>query len=188
MEIKAVTRESKSRGLVVTAVCAVALVGLGRAEAGDRAAISVRGGAILLGDPIQFVGASSKVNPRCYPALQRLADLLRATPSIQTVRIGAHTATGPSATSNLSLSERRANAVKAQLMAMGIAATRLQVRGYGDQVPVATNQTREGRALNQRVEVTIVASALGTPGWSDLEVDGVVANGTAPVAEYHFDW
>jgi outer membrane protein OmpA-like peptidoglycan-associated protein len=53
---------------------------------------------------------------------------------------------------NLSLSQKRANAVKIYLAQKGIAAKRLKPVGYGEADPVASNKTAEGRAMNRRIE------------------------------------
>ncbi len=54
---------------------------------------------------------------------------------------------------NQKLSERRAETVKAYLVLYGIDVSRMTVRGFGPDRPVAENDTEEGRALNRRVEL-----------------------------------
>jgi OOP family OmpA-OmpF porin len=56
---------------------------------------------------------------------------------------------------NQRLSERRANSVKTYLVEHGIDGSRLSTVGYGESRPIASNQTREGRALNRRVELNV---------------------------------
>jgi len=56
---------------------------------------------------------------------------------------------------NQNLSERRAASVSQYLASGGVAALRLQSRGYGERYPVASNDTSSGRAMNRRVEVNI---------------------------------
>ena len=62
---------------------------------------------------------------------------------IQIIRHDAH---------NLTLSQQRADAVKAQLITMGIDASRLTTKGFGDSKPIGTNDTPSGKANNRRVE------------------------------------
>ena len=56
---------------------------------------------------------------------------------------------------NLKLSQDRANSVRVELEKMGIAANRLAAEGYGQEHPVASNDTEEGRALNRRISVRV---------------------------------
>ena len=57
--------------------------------------------------------------------------------------------------SNLSLSQKRAEAVKNYLAQNGIDANRLEAKGFGQEKPVADNSTPEGRAANRRVELKL---------------------------------
>ena len=71
------------------------------------------------------------------------------------VRIEGHTdSTGPEAY-NQGLSERRANSVRSYLVSHGVDASRLTTVGYGESRPISDNATREGRALNRRVELQV---------------------------------
>ena len=56
---------------------------------------------------------------------------------------------------NQGLSERRANSVMDYLVDHGVAASRLSTTGFGESRPIASNQNREGRALNRRVELHV---------------------------------
>jgi len=58
---------------------------------------------------------------------------------------------------NLGLSERRAQAVRDYLVSLGVPAEKMRVLGRGENDPVASNDTKEGRAQNRRVEVIVVA-------------------------------
>jgi len=57
---------------------------------------------------------------------------------------------------NIKLSEARAKAVRDYLVQMGIEASRIGYKGYGNSRPIADNQTAEGRALNRRIEIEII--------------------------------
>ena len=93
------------------------------------------------------------VRPDSTPTLNEIATLLRADPALRVDVVG-HTDAQGDAAHNQRLSERRARAVVAALVAThGIAADRLQARGAGATVPVASNDDEAGRARNRRVEL-----------------------------------
>jgi outer membrane protein OmpA-like peptidoglycan-associated protein len=59
---------------------------------------------------------------------------------------------------NMELSKRRAQSVTDYLASLGVSATRFTIQGYGESQPIATNDTDEGRTLNRRVEIAIMAN------------------------------
>ena len=59
---------------------------------------------------------------------------------------------------NQSLSIRRVEAVKAYLVSKGVPAGQIRTEGKGESQPVASNQTRDGRAQNRRVEIEVVGT------------------------------
>jgi outer membrane protein OmpA-like peptidoglycan-associated protein len=69
------------------------------------------------------------------------------------LRVEGHTDNVGAAAANQSLSERRAQSVKAWLVSHGIAEDRLSIKGFGDTRPVADNSTDEGKTKNRRVEL-----------------------------------
>jgi outer membrane protein OmpA-like peptidoglycan-associated protein len=69
--------------------------------------------------------------------------------------IEGHTDNTGDKTKNLTLSQKRADAVKNYLVKKGIDASRLTAKGFGDTVPVADNKTADGRAKNRRVEFKV---------------------------------
>jgi outer membrane protein OmpA-like peptidoglycan-associated protein len=69
--------------------------------------------------------------------------------------IRGYTDTTGSVTGNLKLSDKRANAVRNYLVENGIDTSRLTAKGYGQESPIDTNDTRAGRANNRRVEVKV---------------------------------
>ena len=81
--------------------------------------------------------------------------MLAANPSLQ-IRIEGHTDDVGQEPDNLRLSEARAQAVHAWLVANGIDARRLSFRGYGESQPIATNDTPAGRALNRRTVFVVI--------------------------------
>lgn len=80
--------------------------------------------------------------------LRRNADLV--------VEVAGHTDSAGAAEYNASLSERRATTVRDYLVAGGVNAANLTVRGYGEERPIADNSTADGRADNRRVELRIL--------------------------------
>lgn len=73
-----------------------------------------------------------------------------------TIIIEGHTDNTGNATQNLLLSKKRAEAIKQWLIAQKIEAARIQTIGYGDQQPIASNNTEAGRAINRRTSFKII--------------------------------
>ena len=84
-----------------------------------------------------------------------IAALLKANPKLK-VSVEGHTDASGTSEGNRKLSDDRAKAVKAALVAAGIEAGRLQAKGFGQDKPVADNRTEAGRAKNRRVDVVIL--------------------------------
>ncbi len=93
------------------------------------------------------------IMPESLPELKRIAVFV-ATYGYQ-VRLAGHTDKVGSPEANKTLSQARAQAVRNQLIAYGVAPEAVKAYGYGDLKPVAPNDTEEGRQLNRRVEITI---------------------------------
>ncbi len=72
------------------------------------------------------------------------------------VVVSGHTDSSGSTTFNQSLSERRAQSVSTYLHAAGVIKDRIEVIGFGETQPVASNKTKEGKELNRRVEITLL--------------------------------
>ncbi len=89
------------------------------------------------------------------PELQKLIDLMTENPAIR-IEISGHTDNVGSADSNLVLSGNRAKAVANYLIGKGITQDRISHKGLGDQQPVASNDTEEGRAQNRRTEFKVI--------------------------------
>ena len=88
--------------------------------------------------------------------LDKVVMFMRANPSL-VVEIGGHTDNTGSQEHNLWLSGKRAGEVAAYLVDHGIKKERIEFRGYGMEVPVTTNETEEGRALNRRTELKVLS-------------------------------
>jgi len=92
------------------------------------------------------------LKPSARDVLADAVKTLKDNPSVHVV-VEGHTDSIGSEAYNQRLSERRAQAVKNYLVREGIDASRISTRGYGKSRPVASNQTKEGRAKNRRAEV-----------------------------------
>ena len=112
------------------------------------------GGTILLNN-IFFEFAKAALKPESFPELDHVVEFLNTSPSI-TIRISGHTDNVGSEANNQKLSQARAESVVAYLTSKGVAASRLEGKGYGKSKPIATNDSEEGRAQNRRVEFTIL--------------------------------
>ena len=87
--------------------------------------------------------------------LNRLKKLLEENPSLH-IQLNGHTDNVGEQTDNLTLSNNRAKAVYDYLVQEGIVATRLSYRGFGETIPIDTNDTVSGRQNNRRTEFVIV--------------------------------
>ena len=112
-----------------------------------------RGMVITLGD-VLFEFNRAEVKPSAQARMAQLADFLKQYPD-RRVSIEGHTDNIGTAAYNTELSQRRAEAIKSQLIGLGIASDRIATVGYGKDFPVASNDTDTNRAINRRVEVVI---------------------------------
>jgi OOP family OmpA-OmpF porin len=106
---------------------------------------------------IEFELNQADVRPQYRPELQKVAEFLKTYPST-TVVIEGHSDNTGDADYNLALSQRRADSVRDYLIKnFNIDPERLTAKGYGEERPIATNDTAEGRARNRRVVAVISA-------------------------------
>lgn len=100
---------------------------------------------------IKFDVNKAILKPESITVLKMVQQFLTDNPTIN-FEIGGHTDSDGDDALNLKLSQARADAVKEQLIKMGIAAARLTTKGFGKLKPVVPNTTAEGKANNRRVE------------------------------------
>lgn len=103
---------------------------------------------------ISFDFNSATVKPEFRPALDQVAQTLASYQSTF-VDVSGHTDSVGTVQVNQRLSEQRAASVADYLSYQGVNRARIATRGYGKSMPIATNDTDEGRAMNRRVEIKI---------------------------------
>jgi OOP family OmpA-OmpF porin len=103
---------------------------------------------------ITFPFDSAKISDADAPVLDLAAEQLNANPSVRARVVGHTDSTGDEAY-NQKLSERRAESVVEYLAKAGVESSRLEASGAGESEPVASNDTKDGRAQNRRVELNV---------------------------------
>jgi outer membrane protein OmpA-like peptidoglycan-associated protein len=100
---------------------------------------------------VTFDTGKATIRPESFPRLDIVADFMSRKKSARVV-ISGHTDNVGNAKANKALSEKRAQACRAYVISRGIDPGRLDAVGYGDERPVAPNNTDEGRQKNRRIE------------------------------------
>ncbi|MBQ0833277.1 OmpA family protein [Marinobacter sp.] len=112
-----------------------------------------RGMVLTLGD-VLFDLNKADLKSSGEQTVGRLAQFMREYED-RRVRVEGYTDSTGKASYNQALSERRAQAVRDELVSQGIERRRVETKGYGEQYPVANNDTSAGRQQNRRVEIVI---------------------------------
>lgn len=110
-------------------------------------------------ESLRFEHGSTTLDAQAREHLSRLAELLRLSPQFH-VALQGHSDNSGSADANYRLSRMRANKVKAALIELGVPENRITIQAYGDAMPVADNDTAEGRARNRRVALRVIRAGL----------------------------
>lgn len=106
-------------------------------------------------DNCTFESGKATLKPAAYAVLDELVEYLKRKED-ERIEVGGHTDNVGKAEANLILSANRAITVRNYLITKGIAADRVTSMGYGLTVPIAENDTEEGRQMNRRTEVKIL--------------------------------
>ncbi len=114
-----------------------------------------KGQAVKIND-IHFEFASDEFDAKSQVVLDNFIEFLNDNPNI-VFEIRGHTDDVGNDAANMQLSIRRAKSVYDYLLSRGIGESRMDYEGYGETMPVATNETEEGRAQNRRTEFYIVS-------------------------------
>ena len=104
---------------------------------------------------ILFETGSAKIKKASNKVLDKAFAILEEFPSVR-IEISGHTDNVGKSEDNMKLSQDRADSVKAYLVGKGIAADRINAKGYGDTKPVADNGNKKGRSQNRRIEFQVM--------------------------------
>lgn len=115
---------------------------------------TIQKGDTIIMENLYFDTDKSTIRQISDESLNELASLLQSHPTMKITLIG-HTDNVGKADYNMRLSKARVESVKSELIKRGIDGTRINTVGRGMTQPIADNSTREGRALNRRVEIVI---------------------------------
>ncbi len=107
---------------------------------------------------IQFETGSTKIKKTSFKVLDKAVAILAEFESVR-VEVSGHTDNVGDPGENAKLSQGRADAVKDYIVSKGIAADRVQAKGYGDSKPVGDNATAKGKAENRRIEFQVITTA-----------------------------
>jgi OOP family OmpA-OmpF porin len=107
---------------------------------------------IKIDGTIYFDYDKDTIQSKSFPLLDQVAYVLVEHPEIVSISIEGHTDSDGTNAYNLDLSRRRANAVRQYLHRQGVARERMSIQGFGEERPLESNDTDEGRAVNRRVE------------------------------------
>ncbi len=110
----------------------------------------------LRGGKVYFDASVARIQQRSFVVLDWVAKVMREHPEIPRVVVGAHTDDRGFADQNRRLSQQRAEEVRRYLIGKGVAAGRLDARGYGPDRPIDSNATSIGRENNRRVDFMII--------------------------------
>ncbi|WP_288880473.1 OmpA family protein [Pedobacter panaciterrae] len=105
-------------------------------------------------DRLYFETGKSTLKTESQEQLKNIAAILKAYPNVQ-LKMGGYTDNTGDAAVNQKISTERANTAKEALVKLGVDAKRLSAEGYGQDHPIASNDTSEGRAQNRRIDVRV---------------------------------
>ena len=106
---------------------------------------------------IYFASGSSRHDAKSEPLLDSLANIISRCPNM-VIEVGGHTDSVGSDASNQRLSDARANTVRQYLISKNLNPSVLVSKGYGESSPIASNDTREGRWKNRRIEFKVISN------------------------------
>jgi OmpA-OmpF porin, OOP family len=116
--------------------------------------LTPKGQTIIL-DHLIFAQGKAVIDPKSYSELDEVVQMMKENEKIE-IRLEGHTDNVGSPKANLSLSQKRVDAVKKYLVEKGISKGRVETKAFGGSQPLKNEQTPEAKALNRRVEMRIL--------------------------------
>ena len=120
-------------------------------DAKDDVVEKIEIGVVIVLEGINFEYNSADITPDSESTLMKALKTLQDNPDIE-VEISGHTDSDGSSSYNMGLSQRRADSVKDWLVSHGISSDKIQAVGYGEDNPIAPNDTPENKYKNRRIE------------------------------------
>lgn len=117
--------------------------------------VVIKGCKLDISSKVFFDTGKASIQAQSYPVLNNLVSVMQAKEQIKTLRVEGHTDDRGGTAFNKQLSQRRAESVVAYLADKGIDRERLEPVGFGEDQPIESNQTAQGRSANRRVEFII---------------------------------
>lgn len=124
-----------------------------------RARVQIADDKIVILEKVFFETDRAVIKPVSYDVLDEVASVVKAHEELGRILVEGHTDSRGKARHNLRLSRRRAAEVRRYLVARGVTPRRLEAAGFGEDRPIETNRTSDGRGMNRRVEFTILGGA-----------------------------
>ncbi|MEX1361739.1 MAG: OmpA family protein [Nannocystaceae bacterium] len=113
------------------------------------------GCSVKISEKVFFKFNKSDIDPRSFELLNDVATVMNTVPEELHFRIEGHTDSKGRDSYNKKLSQRRANAVRDYIVGKGVQTGRLESVGFGEERPIDSNRTNDGRARNRRVEFNV---------------------------------
>src|SRR5690606_5008531 len=118
--------------------------------------VEVRDNKIEIREKIQFEHAKAAIKEESHDLLNEIVQVIKDNSHIKKIAIEGHASSDGNKAFNKKLSDDRAKSVRTYLVEHGVSEDKLTAKGFGDEKPIADNETEEGREKNRRVEFNIV--------------------------------
>ena len=118
--------------------------------------VEIRDNKIEIREKIQFEHAKADIKSESHDLLNEIVQVIKDNSQIKKIAIEGHASSDGNKDFNKKLSDDRAKSVKKYFVEHGIKDDKLTAKGYGDEKPIASNDTEEGREKNRRVEFNIL--------------------------------